>query len=280
VTGLAPLLKWPGGKARLAERIAARFPAGPCPGKLLEAFTGSGALFLHLADRVSAAVLADANAGLVNFHQVVRDAPGDLLAELEAFPHGEDWRASYYQVRQAYNDGPRVGPRQAARLLFLNRTAFNGLYRENARGGMNAPAGDYLAPSYPTVGHVLAVSAVLELAEIRVADFRETLALAGAGDWSYVDPPYDPWTASANFTGYAAGGFGLEDQEALAVACLEASTRGASVVASNHGTPRMVTLWAELGYGAELFPIKRSIGCTAASRAAVATELLAWSPPG
>lgn len=275
---IEPLLKWPGGKRRLVERIAARFPDGRCRGRLIEPFTGSASVFLGLGDRVARALLTDANLGLINFHQVTRERPIELAATLELayFPRGEAWREFYGVIRDDYNDLARVGTYAAARLLWLNRTSFNGLYRENRRGHMNAPPGDYATPNLPPPERILQVSEALERAEIREGDFRATIAEAEAGDWLYLDPPYDPLTGSADFTGYAAGGFSARDQEDLAVAALEARRRGVRVVASNHATEAMIRLWGECGFGLDTFPIKRSIGRTVESRGAIVHELLAW----
>jgi DNA adenine methylase len=275
---LRPLLKWPGGKHKVAPRIAALFPDGRCHAVWREPFLGSGAMFLHVADRLRSALLSDVNAGLVNFHRTVRDRPDDLLVEAHRLPLGEDWRDHYYAIRALYNTEPRVGVVAAARMLWLNRTAFNGLYRENASGGMNAPAGDYRTPVLPDAAHVEAVSRALGIAEIEVCDFADTVGLAGPGDWIYADPPYDPLTPSASFATYAKGGFGLADQERLARACAVAAEVGAHVVASNHGTERMTALWSGHGFAIEAFEVSRSISCKGDGRGK-APEILAHRRP-
>lgn len=274
---MRPLIKYPGGKAKVAEGLAKKFPDGACPAIYREHFLGSGAMFLSLAavGRVSEAVLSDINPGVINFHTVVRDRPDDLLAEVARMPQGEDWRDHYYRIRAEFNATPRKTVAQAANLLWLNRTAFNGLYRENKSGGMNAPAGDYLKPSFPEEQHVRAVSGLLQMAKLAAAP-AEVSYPAAQGDWVYEDPPYDPVSASSSFTSYSAGGFSFIDQQRLAAQSGAACLRGASVVASNAGTERMLDLWRETGFSVETFELKRSIGCTIESRGAKVTEMVAW----
>ncbi len=273
MTPLDPLLKWPGGKRKIAPRISALLPD---PSTLHEPFTGSAAVFLHL--RPPRAVLSDANAGLINFHRVVRDRPHDLIQAAQQLPLGTDWKAHYYAIREEYNTLPRDSVHQAARLLWLNRTAFNGLYRENSNGGMNAPTGDYKEVRLPEAAHILAVSEALQVAEIHTCDFEEALSHVEDGDAVYLDPPYDPLTTSANFATYSKGGFTWSDQERLARCAADVALK-ARVVASNHATERIVNLYSSYNFEISMFDLKRSIGRTAESRGAVVQEILAHNTP-
>lgn len=234
---MKPVLKWAGGKSRLAGQIAEVF-AGRCEGTYFEPFLGSAAVYLHLRERglVERAVLSDANAKLVAVHQAVRDRLDDVLAELDRLPR-EDWRERYYDVREAYNEGPFEGPGHAARFLWLNRAGYNGLYRENRQGRFNVPVGRYARLSLPDVEHFRKVSALLQSAEIRHASFEDVLAQAGRRDQVYCDPPYVPLTATACFTGYCSSPFGLEQQQQLAEDAHKAAQKGAHVVLSNHDLP-------------------------------------------
>ncbi|MCA9491504.1 MAG: Dam family site-specific DNA-(adenine-N6)-methyltransferase, partial [Myxococcales bacterium] len=134
---MKPILKWAGGKSRLAPQIASAF-ASPCEGTYYEPFVGSAAVYLHLKaeGKIGRAVLSDANEKLVAVHRAVRDRVDDLLDALASLPT-EDWRERYYEVREAYNVGPFAGPLHAARFIWLNRAGYNGLYRENRRGEFN-----------------------------------------------------------------------------------------------------------------------------------------------
>jgi DNA adenine methylase len=234
---MKPVLKWAGGKARLAPRICAAF-TGPCAGVYLEPFAGAAAVALYRLQRneISHAVLTDVNAKLIAVHQAIRDHVDLVLEALDALPD-DDWRERYYEVRAAFNAGPFKGPEHAARFLWLNRAGFNGLYRENKKGQFNVPIGRYKRVSLPSEDHFLAMSELLQGVELKATDFRSALKRAGRGDQVYCDPPYVPLSATANFTAYCKAPFGLNEQIALADSAREAAVRGAEVVLSNHDVP-------------------------------------------
>jgi len=234
---MRPLLKWAGGKARLAERIGQALGA-PCQGTYFEPFCGSAAVYLHLKSegRVDKAVIADVNPKLVATHVAVRDQLDDVLQALDELP-GEDWRERYYDVREAFNQGPHEGPRHAARLLWLNRAGFNGLYRENRKGKYNVPVGRYARLAIPDEAHFRNVSALLQDAEIIATSFEDVLSRARPGDQIYCDPPYVPLSTTASFTAYAKAPFGPDEQKELARLARRAALRGATVVLSNHDLP-------------------------------------------
>ena len=234
---MKPLLKWAGGKARLAPSISLAL-GKTCEGTYFEPFMGSGAVYFHLKaqGKIGKAVLSDANGKLVEVHKAIRDRVADVLKALEAMP-GEDWRERYYEVRESYNTGPWDGPEHAARFIWLNRAGCNGLYRENRQGRFNVPVGRYSRLSIPKDEHFHAISAMLADADLRSADFREILGEVGASDQVYCDPPYVPLSATACFTGYHSGPFGITEQKALAESARDAAHRGAVVVLSNHDLP-------------------------------------------
>jgi DNA adenine methylase len=234
---MKPYLKWAGGKARLAPKICAAFTS-PSTGTYIEPFAGAGAVALHrlAAGQVDDVVLSDVNHKLIATHVAVRDGLDDVLAAIDRLPK-DDWRERYYDVRTAYNEGPFEGPDHAARFIWLNRAGFNGLYRENRKGGFNVPVGRYAKLSIPAESHFRAVSELLQRVTLLAVDFRTAIARAGKGDQVYCDPPYVPLTATANFTGYCKSPFGMAEQRALAITAREAAARGAQVVLSNHDTP-------------------------------------------
>ncbi|HMV65403.1 MAG TPA: Dam family site-specific DNA-(adenine-N6)-methyltransferase [Myxococcota bacterium] len=234
---MKPLLKWAGGKARLAPLISEAFP-GPCRGVYYEPFVGSGAVFLHrrAAGEVTRAVLSDANPKLVAFHAAIRDDVDGVIAALDRMPL-ERWQDRYYEVRDAFNAGPHVGAEHAARFLWLNRAGFNGLYRENRSGEFNVPCGRYASLRMPAPEALRAVSALLAGVELRASPFGEILPMASVGDQVYCDPPYVPLTATAAFTAYCKDPFGLDEQQELARSAMRAAFRGAQVVLSNHDLP-------------------------------------------
>lgn len=234
---MRPLLKWAGGKSRLAPLISRAF-GGPCAGTYLEPFLGSASVYLHRRahGEVQESVLADVNPKLVALHEAVRDAVDDVLHELTLLPTAS-WQPMYYDVRAAFNTGPHLGPRHAARFLWLNRAGFNGLYRENRRGELNVPIGRYDTLKIPDEAHLRRVSELLAGATLVAGSFEDVMKRAGPRDQVYCDPPYVPLTATAAFTAYASCPFGLEEQKQLALASQRAAFRGAVVVLSNHDLP-------------------------------------------
>lgn len=261
---MKPVLKWAGGKARLADRIANVF-GRPCEGTYYEPFLGSGAVFLSLkaAGLVGRAVLSDVNAKLVAVHVALRDHVEKVLAELDALPMA-DWRERYYEVRERFNEGPHQGPQHAARLLWLNRTGYNGLYRENRKGGYNVPRGQYRQVSLPSADHFRKVSALLSDTELLSLPFEQVIDQATEGDHVYCDPPYVPLDATSRFTDYCSLPFGHTEQQALAEASRRAALKGAHVVLSNHDLPivRDELYSAERGFRhADDFGVRRAISC-------------------
>lgn len=280
---MKPLLKWAGGKARLAEQIASVF-AEPCAGVYYEPFVGSAAVYLHLhaAGRVRRAVLGDANPKLVEVHKAVRDDVEAVLRHLDELP-GDDWRERYYEVREAYNDGPWRGPRHAALFLWLNRAGYNGLYRENRQGRFNVPVGRYARLALPDPDHFRRVAEAYRAAEFVCADFAEVMAAAGEDDHVYCDPPYVPLSETACFTGYCSEPFGIAEQKRLALSARRAAFKGARVVLSNHDLPVVRNeLYPEAkGFEHVARPrVARAISRKADRRSAVAEVIAAIGPRG
>lgn len=231
-----PVLKWAGGKSALAPRILELLP--PTWRRLLIPFAGGLGLFWRLAHRLGGRppILSDANLELVTLYQVIRDQVGELVAALQEL-EGDEGEA-FDRLRA--QDPNRLGLVDvAARLVYLNRWCFNGLYRVNASGRFNVPRG--------TGGRVLyqdnleACAAVLEGALIWRGDFAPTLAHARPGDLVYLDPPYDD-----GFTGYTAAGFDLGDQVRLAQLVRRLTARGVLVIVSNSDTHLIRRLYSGL----------------------------------
>jgi DNA adenine methylase len=276
-----PLLKWAGGKARLARQIDFAF-VDACGGVYYEPFVGSGAVYLYRRAnaRIRDAVLADVNAKLIALHIAVRDQVEDVIAELAALPVA-DWRERFYEVRDAFNAGPWTGPGHAARFVWLNRAGFNGLYRENRHGGFNVPLGKYLRVSLPEPAHFRAVSALFQGVEFIACGFRETLARAGEGDQVYCDPPYVPLSVTSNFTAYSSAPFGHRQQCELARAAEGAASAGARVVLSNHDLPVVRDELYRVDAGFRFFAaprVSRAISNRGSSRGSVAEVIASIGP--
>jgi len=304
-----PVLKWAGGKRQLLGDIYARFPAEY--DRYVEPFVGGGAVFFDLEPAV--ATVNDANPRLVNFYEQVRDRPEDLIARLREFRDpegdpdsdlafaetdrdGDPVEQYYYQQRARFNrraygregvdeshsgsdDWPATADErleEAALLLYLNRTCYNGLYRENSAGGFNVPIGRYADPDWVQADRVRAASRVLEPATVRNEDFEGVLADATAGDLVYCDPPYEPMSATADFAEYSAGGFDRADQERLLETVRRLDDRGVHVVLSNSGVT--YDRYAEAGFAVSRVSATRAINSDETGRDAV-DEVLVTNVP-
>jgi DNA adenine methylase len=280
---MKPLLKWAGGKARLAPAIEAAFGA-PCIGTYHEPFCGSGAVFLYrraLGTIGADVVLSDANPKLMAVHEMLRDAVDDVLHELTLLPE-EDWKERYYEIRDSFNGGPWRDPAHAARFIWLNRASFNGLYRENRDGNFNVPVGRYEKVMLPSPARFYEVHRALQGVRLRTCTYAEALADVGRDDHVYCDPPYVPLSATAKFTGYTQGGFGLDDQAGLAACARVAADRGARVVLSNHDLPLVREHLYPLSDGFHHVGqprVSRAISRSAEARKAGAAELVARIGP-
>lgn len=264
-----PFLKWVGGKSQLLEQLDRFFPAQV--ERYIEPFLGGGAVFFHLKHRFPEmrAFLRDNNEELINAFAAVRDFPLELMRRLDA--HLARYRVEgdryYYLVRSWHHLDPADVVERAARMIFLNKTCFNGLWRVNARGEFNVPVGDYKNPTLYDRANVLAASHALRHAHLAVQDFRETMAEARRGDFVYLDPPYYPVSTTASFTAYTKEDFGPEEQRELAALFSDAARRGVRLMLSNSDTPFIRELYRD-------FPIhtvraRRAINCDGSKRGAV-----------
>jgi DNA adenine methylase len=256
-----PFLKWAGGKRQLLPQLRQFFPAA-IP-RYFEPFLGSGAVFFDLYEsgRLNSAVasLSDENADLVGTYLRVRDSTDALLAELErlAEGHARGGRDYYYGVRnERFNpqrrtwlsgggDPMHYPVRLAAMLLYLNRTGYNGLFRLNAAGEFNVPAGRYDAPRIVNVERIRAAAVALASAALSRSRFEDALIHARAGDLVYLDPPYAPLSDTANFRSYTAAGFGDEDQRRLRDQVVHLAESGVQVILSNSTAPQILALYED-----------------------------------
>lgn len=271
-----PFLKWAGGKKRLAPLVVERAPRGART--YHEPFLGGGAVFfaMEAAGLAQQAVLADANDELVACFSAVRGDVDALIGALrrhaeEYSPLAAEARAQYYYERRA--ERPPGGVEQAARLIFLNRTCFNGLYRVNALGEFNVPHGRYVNPRICDEAGLRRASAALQGVELRAVDFEEACAAARAGDFVYLDPPYQPLTRTSRFTSYTSGDFGPDDQRRLRDAFEDMTRRGVAAMLSNSEHEAIRDLYVGWGYDLERVPMSRAINSVGSGRAPI-DELL------
>ena len=231
-----PFLKWAGGKTQLLPELLPRVAAARPFGRYHEPFAGGAALFFALVRTGwldGPATLSDSNARLVEVYAAVRDEAAAVIEHLRkhATRHSE---AHYYAVRARV---PRTLAARAARLIYLNRTCFNGLYRENRRGEFNVPMGRYKNPRICDAEALMAASVALQKAEVACRPFEAVLDHAQPGDFVYFDPPYAPLSATSSFTAYSDQSFGAAEHDRLAEVVDALAARGVKVLLSNSDTP-------------------------------------------
>lgn len=231
---LAPFVKWVGGKRQLLKHIKPIMPVSM--NTYYEPFIGGGALLFDHKPNV--AVINDYNQELINTYNIIKEDVEALIADLKTHIYDKDY---FYTIRALDRD-PEYSSldnlKKASRLLYLNKSCFNGLYRVNSKGEFNSPFGRYTNPNIVNEETLLAVSKYLNSNRIttRVGDFEEAVSDAQAGDFVYFDPPYDPVSKSANFTAYSKLGFSREDQERLRDLCISLTDRGVKFLLSNAST--------------------------------------------
>lgn len=225
-----PVVKFVGGKTALLPEILPRLPKKI--NTYYEPFVGGGAVFFALAveKRCKSAVLSDVNDHLMETYYAIQEDLDTLIPRLKAHAkkHSEEY---FYKVRASR------GSYISARFIYLNKTCFNGLYRVNRKGEFNVPFGKYKNPTICDVENLNAASIALQGVELYTGDFEEAVFSATRGDAVYLDPPYVPASATANFTAYSAGGFGPESQERLRDVFARLDKRGVHVLLSNSDTP-------------------------------------------
>jgi DNA adenine methylase len=269
-----PFLKWAGGKSQLIPQYLPYFPTYQ---NYYEPFVGGGAIFFHLQPKRS--FLIDINIELVNVYRCVKDSLEALIALLEAHreAHGPE---HYYQVRSdlAPSDewvfqGNNV--ERAARLIYLNKTCFNGLYRENSKGQFNVPIGSYKNPSIYDPDALRAASIALQSSRIEYGSFEMVLQYAKfPNDFVYFDPPYHPISKTSNFTAYNRYSFDEERQVRLRDVFAELSDRGVKVMLSNSDCPFVRDLYKD--FNIHTIYATRNINCNAEKRGKI-TEVLVTS---
>ncbi len=285
-----PILKWAGGKRQLLPQLRPHFPREF--NKYVEPFVGSAAVFfdLHNTGLLEGhdVLLADSSPDLIGCYAAIRDEVEAVIAALESLQaaHGRNAREHYYEVRDARFNPARharaatvgaYGPELAAMLLYLNRTGYNGLFRLNASGDFNVPAGRYDNPRICDPANLRRASEAFRRPRLslEISPFAETLARAGRGDFVYLDPPYAPSSATSRFTAYTAGGFGSDSQRALQRAVVDLAARGAHVLLSKSATQEVKALYEDdreardVGLRIHQVEARRAINSRAAGRGPV-----------
>ena len=264
-----PFLKWVGGKRQLMNEIEPLIPSKIST--YYEPFIGGGAVFL--SQQPKKAVINDYNAELINVYKMVRDNVEELIEDLATHENESEY---FYKIRlQDREEGfdELSALKRASRVIYLNKTCFNGLYRVNSSGEFNTPFGRYKSPNIVNEPVLRAVSKYLQNNNIQLlsGDFEDALKGARKGAFVYLDPPYDPLSKSSNFTGYVEGGFGSDQQERLRDVCVNLHQKGVNFLLSNSATLFVKELYKDF----EIIEVgaKRHINSVASKRGEV-TEVL------
>lgn len=249
-----PFLKWAGGKTQLLAELSSRLPDDIKKKRLIESyiepFLGGGALFFYLRKHyeIRDAYLLDLNRELILTYKVVQEDPDSLISYLNELE--EKYRSSdkegrrklFYQIRTLYNkqmkeinhnDYSLRWVERAGQLIFLNKTCYNGLFRQNKKGEFNVPHGRYKNPTICDVQNLREVSLALQGVKLIQADFLQAKSFVQRKSFVYFDPPYRPLSATSNFTSYAKEDFDDADQLRLANLFIDLDKAGASLMLSN-----------------------------------------------
>lgn len=277
--GAQPFLKWAGGKGQLLAQYAPYFPT-KTSGTYHEPFLGSGAVFFYLHGRnlYRHYLLSDTNSELINLFLVVRDKPEPLLSLLRN--HKEQHaRKHYYSVREMDRDGRWQNVDdvvRAARMLYLNKTCFNGLWRVNSQGYFNVPMGQYKNPDIYNPERIMKASEALQSVCIEKRGFATVLDYAQRGDFIYFDPPYIPLNTTSNFTEYSPDSFSVEDQKRLAAVYSQLHEMGCFVMLSNSDTELVEELYR--GFHIRKVEARRAINSKPGRRGAIKEVLITNYP--
>lgn len=252
-----PFLKWVGGKRQLLQVITPLLPARIAQYTYAEPFIGGGALLFHLQSRN--VIINDFNSELINVYEVIRDFPDDLIAHLKSHVN----EAEYFYELRGLDRTPEFETlttiERASRVIYLNKTCFNGLYRVNSSGEFNAPFGRYVNPNIVNEVTVRAVSLYLNSnnVQLRTGDYSEILRDATQETFLYLDPPYHPVNATSNFTGYVMNGWGDDDQIRLRESCDDLTRRDIKFMLSNSATPFILEQYSN--YNIQIVKANRAI---------------------
>ena len=262
-----PFVKWAGGKRQLLAELEKNFPKQF--GTYFEPFLGGGAvLFDLLAKRPNLKCdVSDLNSDLVLAYVTIRDKLGRLIESLETHSknYHKDSTRYYYEVRK---EEPKSQIDKVSRLLFLNKTCFNGLYRVNSKGKFNVPLGRYTNPNIVNKQNLTAVSKFLQSEKIKIScrDFKSILKDIKKSDFVYFDPPYQPVSDTANFTSYTHRDFTEDDLQRLADLADQLDSKGCYVLLSNSNTKIVKKMFSSKKWKVKEISVNRAINSNSQKR--------------
>ena len=252
-----PILKWAGGKTQLLEHLLPKIPKEY--NKYIEPFFGGGALFFALKPNNS--IIADSNPELINLYRVIAKDVNSLISELKNLKNEKDF---FYDMRKKeFSELSEI--EAAARTIFLNKTAFNGLYRVNKKGQFNVPFGYYKNPKILDEDQLLAASKILKKTKILLGDFKDVLCKhAKKGDFIFLDPPYLPVSKYSDFKRYTKEQFYEKDQISLANLVNKLSKKGCHILLTNSNHPLIHELYKD--FNIDIYKTKRNINSKSTNR--------------
>ena len=262
-----PFVKWAGGKRQLLAELEKNFPKQF--GTYFEPFLGGGAVLFDLLAKkpnIKCSV-SDLNSDLVLAYVTIRDKLGRLIESLENHSknYHKDSTNYYYEVRK---QEPKSQIEKVSRLLFLNKTCFNGLYRVNSKGKFNVPLGRYTNPNIVNRENLITASKFLQSEKIKIScrDFESILKDAKKGDFVYFDPPYQPVSDTANFTSYTHRDFTEDDLQRLADLANQLNSKGAHVLLSNSNTKIVKKIFSSKKWKVKEIAVNRAINSNSQKR--------------
>ncbi len=267
---IQPFLKWAGGKRYLLPEINKRLPKYS---SYCEPFLGGGAVLFNLQPKN--AIVNELNSEITNVYKIVKSDVHALIKELSKHKNDSDY---FYKTREIDRNPSKYKRlndiKKAARIIFLNKTCFNGLFRVNRQGQFNAPFGKYKNPNYINREVLIAVSNFFNDNNISIMNksFEEVLPKIKKGTFVYLDPPYDPVSDTSSFTGYNLDGFGKEDQIKLKEFCDKLDKRGVKFMLSNSATDFIKTLYTK--YNIDIVKVPRMINSNASKRGKIDEVLI------
>lgn len=272
---VAPVLKWVGGKRQLISEIDSLIPKSIST--YVEPFVGGGAVLFHLQPKK--AIINDFNKELMNVYQVIKDNPDGLLEVLKKHKelNSEDY---FYKIRSLDrgDDYENLSNEErAGRIIYLNKTCYNGLFRVNRAGFFNTPYGKYKNPSIVNEVTIKAMSKYFNSANIKflTGDYKEALKGLRRGSFVYFDPPYMPISSSSNFTGYTEIGFDYEKQVELRDECLKLHNKGIKFIQSNSYTPEILEMYSDSSvFNIKIVQAKRNINSQSDKRGEISEVLI------
>jgi DNA adenine methylase len=268
-----PFLKWAGGKRQLIAKIQEFVPSGF--NHYFEPFVGGGAVLFAL--QPDKAVISDRNEELINCYRVIKNEVEALIEQLEQHKV-QNTKDYYYQIRQLDREiefaDRYCQVTRAARIIYLNKTCYNGLFRVNSQGQFNVPYGKYADPAIVEPEVLRGVSEYLNRNHVQIfnIDFEAAVTEARSGDFVYFDPPYDPVSETASFTKYGAKGFGREEQERLRDVFDRLDRKGCHLLLSNAHTDFIQELYQ--GYHCAIVSATRAINSNTKKRGRINEVLI------